>query len=380
MKTALYQYYNNAWAIHKQSEGFDPAVASLVLGFGTRHVLQQPSLFNWLRERFPQAQIALCSTAGEICNTNVYDDSVSVAVMQFDGTPIATHAVKIGEEESIYEAGERLLQQFDKKDLSYLFILSDGSKVNGSELVNVLNDSLGPDILVTGGLAGDGSNFSSTLASLNATPEEGMIIGVGFYGDRIKINHGSKGGWEMFGLEKTVTRSIGNILYEMDHKSALDIYKKYLGAEAESLPGSALLFPLGLTLPDTGEQVVRTILSINQDEGSMIFAGDIPEGAQVRFMKANFDKITNAASDAAQQSLPADDGHPQLALLISCVGRKLILQSRTEEEVEAVDEVFDHKTMLAGFYSYGEISPAVNGGQCRLHNQTMTITTFYEAE
>lgn len=234
-------------------------------------------------------------------------------------------------------------------------------------------------MLITGGLAGDGDQFQSTLVALDAPPREGLIAGIGFYGDKLQVHHGSQGGWEMFGLEKTVTRSEGNILYEIDGKNALQLYKKYLGAEADSLPGSALLFPLSVILPN-GEQVVRTILSIDDNEGSMRFAGDIPQGAQVRLMKANFDKITNAASGAALQSLVATGARPGLALLISCVGRKLILQSRTDEEVAAVNEVFGDGTLLTGFYSYGEISPIVSGGNCQLHNQTMTITTFYEAE
>jgi hypothetical protein len=247
-------------------------------------------------------------------------------------------------------------------------------------LVRGLNATAAKPLLITGGLAGDGANFQSTLVGLNAQPGEGVIAGVGFYGDRIQVSHGSQGGWEMFGLEKTVTRSKSNVLYEIENKNALELYKKYLGPEADSLPGSALLFPLNVILPDTGAQVVRTILSINEAEGSMTFAGDIPEGSQVRFMKANFDKITNAASGAALQSVRADNVPPKLALLISCIGRKLILQSRIDEEVEAVDEIFNHQTLLSGFYSYGEISPNMQGGNCQLHNQTMTITTFNEAE
>ena len=180
-------------------------------------------------------------------------------------------------------------------------------------------------------------------------------------------------------MEKTVTRASSNELFEIENFSALELYKQYLGPEAESLPGSALLFPLAVKLPGTEEPVVRTILSIDDKKGSMIFAGDIPVGSKVRFMKANFDKLTNAASGAANLTQERTSVHPDLALLISCVGRKLILKSRTEEEVEAVNEVFGQQTLLTGFYSYGEISPLKKGGACALHNQTMTITTFHES-
>lgn len=380
MHTSLYQYRANKLIQHKNSDQFDAHQANLVLCFGAKKLLQDCTLYNSLKEKFPSADIVTCSTAGEIYNTEVFDDSASVVVMHFARTQIKTETVNIDTFENSYEAGVGLLKKFDIDGLSYLLILSDGSKVNGSELVRGLNASAAKPLLITGGLAGDGANFQSTLVGLNAQPGEGVIAGVGFYGDRIQVSHGSQGGWEMFGLEKTVTRSKSNVLYEIENKNALELYKKYLGPEADSLPGSALLFPLNVILPETGAQVVRTILSINEAEGSMTFAGDIPEGSQVRFMKANFDKITNAASGAALQSVKAGSTPPKLALLISCIGRKLILQSRIDEEVEAVDEIFNHQTLLSGFYSYGEISPNMQGGNCQLHNQTMTITTFNEAE
>lgn len=380
MKTALYQYSGNTWHRHERSAAVAEDSVQLVLGFGAGTLLQQPDLFAELAKRFPAAQIATCSTAGEIYHTGVFDHTVSLVAIQFDHTNVVTHAVRISDHAGSYEAGKALRLAFDKADLACLFVLSDGRYVNGSELAKAFRQYSEDKVLVTGGLAGDGSDFNATVVGLNAPAKEGIIVGIGFYGDKIRVGHGSYGGWDTFGLEKTVTRSEGNVLYEIDGKNALELYRKYLGPEAASLPGSALLFPLALTLPDTGEQVVRTILSIDAETGSMIFAGDIPQGAQLRFMKANFDRITDAAAGAAAQSQLHNNEIPALALLVSCVGRKLILQSRTDEEVAAVDDVFGHRTLLSGFYSYGELSPVTAGGECQLHNQTMTITTFYETE
>ncbi len=380
MKTAIYSWRNNTLSRHPSSKQLNEGKAQLVLCFGAKSILQSEDVYQLLKNKFPVANIVMCSTSGEIYHTSVLDDSLSITAVQFDNTMIKTHKTDIADFADSYEAGRSLLKKFDPQGLSYVLVLSDGSKVNGSELVRGMNDITKQKILVTGGLAGDGSNFQSTLIGINDQPREGLIAGIGFYGNKLRISHGSKGGWEMFGLEKEVTKSVNNILFEIDNKNALDIYKQYLGPEADSLPGSALLFPLAVKLPGENEPIVRTILSLDDEAGSMTFAGDIPVGSKVRFMKANFDKLTNAASEAASQTQVEDDNIPGLALLISCVGRKLILQSRTEEEVEAVDEIFDHKTLLTGFYSYGEISPFVAGGGCQLHNQTMTITTFYEAE
>jgi hypothetical protein len=379
MKAALYHCQEDIMVRNEHSDVFDEGLAQLALCFGAKEKLRKPGFYEMLRQRLPIAAIAICSTAGETYDTEVYDNSITVAILHFESTQIVAHSIEMKDYANSFEAGKSLRSMFSPQELAYMLVLSDGNQVNGSELVKGLNNYPEP-LLITGGLAGDGSDFVSTVVGLNAPPAEGIIAGIGFYGSKITIGHGSQGGWEMFGLERKVTKSQGNILYEIEGKNALELYKKYLGPEANSLPGSALLFPLSVTLPETSEQVVRTILSIDEVSGSMTFAGDIPEGSQVRLMKANFDKLTLAASDAALQISQTGVASPKLALLISCVGRKLILKNRSEEEVEAVRAIFGNKTLITGFYSYGEISPIMKGEPCLLHNQTMTITTIDETE
>ncbi|OCX52557.1 histidine kinase [Mucilaginibacter sp. PPCGB 2223] len=380
MRTALYQYQDGQWQTHPQRSAVDEGKTDLVLCFGGRDTLTGLPVYDLLRKKFPEAVIAICSTAGEIYHTEVSDNGFTATAIEFADTVIKPQQVYIKDYENSFDAGKALINQFDQKDLSYVLVLSDGSGVNGSELVRGINSITNEKILVTGGLAGDGARFEATVVGLNGEPEQGLIAGIGFYGKKLKIGHGSKGGWEMFGLERLVTKSEANVLYEMDDKNALDLYKRYLGPDADGLPGTALLYPLAVTLSGNTEPIVRTILSVDHEAGSMTFAGDIPKGAKVRFMRANFDKLTAAASLAATETQPASESAPDFALLISCVGRKMILGSRTEDEVDAVDEIFGRKTLLSGFYSYGEISPLIRGKGCQLHNQTMTITTFNERE
>jgi hypothetical protein len=380
MKSALYKFINGVWETQKQSAAINENNAQLVLCFADRHVLTDTAVYDILNKKFPAAVIAICSTAGEIYHTTVIDEGFTVTAIEFVNTEVKPQKVYIKDYVDSFDAGKALINQFDQKDLVYVMVLSDGGSVNGSELVRGINSVTNEKILVTGGMAGDGDRFELTLVGLNGEPEQGLIAGIGFYGDKLKVEHGSKGGWETFGLERLVTRSDNNVLYEMDDKNALEVYKRYLGPDADGLPGTALLYPLSVMLQGNSEPVVRTILSVDPQAGSMTFAGDIPQGAKVRFMRANFDKLTSAASDAAIQTQIGNTTPPAFALLISCVGRKMILGSRTEDEVDAVDEIFKHKTLLSGFYSYGEISPLVKGQGCQLHNQTMTITTFNEAE
>ncbi len=379
MKAAAYLYKSEKIESSNDLEGLDKLKCQLVFGFGNKELLLNKNMYLQLRKTFPVANIALCSTAGEIFNYEVLDDSLSIMAIEFNNTSIHSASVNISSYDSSYDAGADLISKIDQMDLKYIFILSDGGKVNGSELVRGIESVVQHKIPVTGGLAGDGIRFLSTLVGLNEQPESGNIVAIGFYGNSIKISHGSMGGWEMFGPEKTITRSVSNELFEINNVNALDLYKQYLGKYAEELPGSALLFPLSIKLPGVNDPIVRTILSVNNESKSMIFAGDLPEGAKVRFMKANFDKLIDAASDAAQKSLVQFKAEPpKLSILISCVGRKLILGDRVDEEVEAVKNVFGETTVVSGFYSYGEISPLNINTKCELHNQTMTITSFDE--
>lgn len=352
--------------------------ASLVLVFGAREVLGDASRMDEIRARYPGVPVAGCSTSGEICDTRVRDDSLSVAAIRFEHTVIRLAQTAIEDGGDSMEAGARLARALPGERLVHVLVFSDGLKVNGTDLVRGLGGSLPDNVAVTGGLAGDGADFKHTLVCADAAPAEGKIVALGLYGDRLNVGYGSLGGWDSFGAERMVTRSKGNVLYELDGHSALGLYKKYLG-ELHAGPAEALLFPLALNAGDEGRSLVRTVLSVNEEDQSMTFAGDIPEGSHVRLMKANFDRLISGAAGAAITSFEmTGSDEPELALLISCVGRKLVLKQRIEEEVESVRAVLGKSTVLTGFYSYGEISPHGATTKCELHNQTMTITTFSE--
>jgi hypothetical protein len=381
MKVAKLLFSDGNWISERNDENLDYHTAHLVLGFGTREILENNEFYLLIKRKFPNADIALSSSSGEIFSNEVYDNTVVLTVIGFSKSQVKTTQIDIDNFQNSFDAGSALMQNLEKKNLKWVFVLSDGSKVNGSQLVEGINKMRPADVLVSGGLAGDGNHFEKTAVGLNQTPEPNKIVAIGFYGDHLELSHSSCGGWESFGLERTVTKSHNNILYEIDHKNALDLYKKYLGKYAEELPGSALLFPLSMRSTEDDTHVVRTILSINEKENMMIFAGDLPEGGKVRFMKANMDRLTDAASAAANECLELNQNHiPKMAIIISCVGRKLVLGERIPEEVEMVRDIFGPKPIISGFYSYGEISPLKAFQNCALHNQTITITTLNETE
>ncbi len=378
MKLTIYSF-NSQW-----DKPFDKDLnsdRSLVIVFASaKKVLIQKPL-NELIEHFSNATVIGASTSGEILQDELLADSVVVAVMNFNSTRIKKISEPLSSTQYSYSSGQIIATKLQEDDLRAIFLLSDGLNVNGSQLTAGIASKTAKDVVVTGGLAGDDDRFEKSWVIVDGEMKDNFITGVGLYGEDINVSHGSKGGWDILGIERIVTKSKDNVLYELDSQPALEIYKRYLGEQASKLPASGLLFPLQLKeRADSTESKVRTILAVNEEEQSITFAGDVPEGSYVTLMKANFDRLIDGATNAAKDvSLNNYKDEEILSVAISCIGRKLVLKQRTEEELEATLEVLPPKTKQVGFYSYGEISP-LTSGVCDLHNQTMTLTLIWESD
>ncbi|MBV1776263.1 FIST C-terminal domain-containing protein [Burkholderiaceae bacterium DAT-1] len=361
-------------------QDFQGGGATLVLVFGSVQQLATPGVFASLRSHFPRAHIAGCSTAGEISSEGVSDDGLVVTAVQFENvtiTPAVTHVSAIPDSQS---AGERLAALLAPSQPDAVLLFGPGVDVNGSALIAGLTENLPGRPTVSGGLAGDGGAFKQTLTLANGEPDARQVVAIGLKGANLKVQHGSRHGWIPFGPARRVTRCEGNLLYELDNEPALSVYKLYLGEYARDLPASGLLFPFEMLGPDqSGVGLIRTILGIDEEKGMLILAGDIIENGYLKLMHASTDSLVDGAEEAAVNSSDTHD-HAQdaLALLVSCVGRKLVMGSRVDEEIEAVSDQFGKQTVLTGFYSYGEISPDQTFASCALHNQTMTITLISE--
>ena len=354
---------------------------TLVLAFGApEYGSTDPAPLSQLAAAYPRSALLGCSTAGEIVDQHVHDASLSVAVVRFERTALRSASAAVAEPGASRQAGESLARQLGGRDLRAVFLLSDGLRVNGTTLVEGLVSQLPAGVSVTGGLAGDGSQFGRTWVLERGVPTPGRVSAVGLYGEWVRIGHGCDHGWVEFGPPRRITRSSGNMLHELDGKPALELYKTYLGDLAAGLPGTALLFPLAVWRDEAdGDPLVRTILAIDEARQSMTFAGDIPEGGIARLMRSNNDKLIDSAGRAIGKA--AQDAAPGEALVVSvsCVGRRLLLGERTDEEIETVRDGAPARAGHVGFYSYGEISPALNGQCSELHNQTMTVTVISEA-
>lgn len=369
------------------AEGWQPALessalrdcAQLVLVFGAAALLKEGKLVAEVQSAFPAAMCLGCSAAGEICGSAMYEQSLSIAAIHLEKSAVRYACVDYHGWEDSFSAGERLGRSFEPAGLSHVLVLSCGLQLNGSELVRGLEHGVPSEVKITGGVAGNYALLVDKFLLFDGKPKLTSVAAIGFYGSTLKIGYGSVSGFDPFGPERVITRSKGNVLYELDGHSALELYKKYLGEYAAGLPDTGLFFPLSVRRPGDGLSFVRTIHSVNEAEQSLLFLGNVPDGAYARLMKGNCDRLIDGSGRAARDSRAMLGGvQAELAVLVSCAGRKLILKQRVDEELEIVKEVLGEDAVQTGFYSAGEIAPFNAGSRCFFHNQTMTITVFSE--
>ncbi|GGB48450.1 FIST signal transduction protein [Shewanella inventionis] len=374
---------NTFQAIYQDGQWNKPLVphkgAQLVLVYGAPELMQQADGFDALKTAFPNADIIGGSTSGEIQSDQLYDDSLCITAITFEHSDVHVVSDSVSSHADCSALIKYLIAQLPKDNLRHVLVMSDGNIINGSELVDGLYQYLPQGVKATGGLAGDGDRFNQTIVWHNEHVGSGIIVLAGLYGERLSVGYAYLGGWRPFGPKRLITRSHSNVLFEFDGQPALDLYRSFLGEFSADLPVSALLYPLALQQQGEDEIVVRTILSIDEHQKSMSFAGNLPEGATCQFMYANGEDLLEGAQHAAHEALASiNECEPELAILISCIGRRLVLGQQIEEELEIIKQEFPTTCNITGFYSYGEISPIKSIGRCGLHNQTMAVTLLSE--
>jgi len=352
--------------------------AQFVLVFGAKELLLDNQIYDELRSLYPNAYLIGGTTSGEIYNNIAIENTLSATAVYLEKSEVRFASVAI-EDDKYFENTADLVAKFSGEGLQHVFIVSEGINVNGSKLVHGLTKHLPTGVTLSGGLLGDGNRFEETLVIANNYPQKNCIAAIAFYGEHLKFGYGSVGGWSPFGIERLITKSKNNILYELDGKPALDLYQEYLGEYAEGLPATGLHFPLMVRSKDHSHTFIRTILGIDELQKALIFAGDVPEDHYAKLMTANCDSLIEGSRQAAQTSLESIEvNRANLAILVSCVGRKLVLNQLVSEEIDTVRSILGTEATFTGFYSYGEISPINREAICELHNQTMTITLIAE--
>jgi hypothetical protein len=355
------------------------ASAQVVFLFGNAALVRIQECVARMRQAFPNAHLFGCSTAGEIQGSRVDDGTLALTAIAFNHSRVATAQAPVETVDGGAVTGQRLIRQLDPRGLRHVFVLCEGLRVNASDLVRGINAALPPGVSASGGFAADGHAPQATLVWSDSEPQQSTAIALGFYGERLHFGLSVTGGWRPFGPDRLITKSRKNVLYEFDGGPALALYKQYLGEHAAGLPAAGLMFPLELCFGPDQKRVMRALIGVDEDQQSITFAGDVPEGSHARFMMGHIEDLIDGALKAAKSSLDSMNGRPpSLSLLVSCAARRFFLNQRVEEEVEAVRDVLGEETALTGFYSYGEIAPPEVGGAPELHNETMSITSIAE--
>ncbi len=347
--------------------------------FCDKRFITDPELNSLYEKVFSGSLLMGCSTAGEVGEKAFSEHSFVLTSVKLEKTTVKKEVFHLRGPQDSYEAGKTLAEKLQAPNLRYVLLLSDGIQVNGTRLMEGINAILDQHVNVSGGLAGDDGEFVKTyVANEHNSFASHCVAALGFYGDAIETASGSYGGWDSFGIDRLVTKSHENIVYEIDGQPALQLYKSYLAEKAAELPGSALFFPLEMRTSENAEVLVRTILGVNENDNSLTFAGNIPEGSYVRLMKTNVNRLIDGAEKASSIIKETMENTPGLVFTVSCVGRKIVLKQLTQDEIDAVAEAFDNNVVFAGFYSYGELSKFKGKRGCDLHNQTMTVVGISE--
>lgn len=345
-----------------------------MLVFAGAEYFQTKACYQDLKDLFPRAHIVGCSSAGSVLGSTISDDDVVATAVRFSHGKARLAVAQITENSNIQALASGLMEQLRSDDLRHVLVFSDGLMANGSDLARGLNSHGVP---VTGGLAGDGMRFRKTWVMADAPARSGCIAAIGLYGD-IAVRSGCFAGWQEFGAERRITKSSGNVVSEIDNYPALILYKKYLGELAKDLPGSGVRFPMSVRKGKDQKSVIRTVMAVDEQTQSLTFAGDMPQGYLCKLMKTNEDDLIENAGMAALAVVPARHNGAGLCLIVSCVGRRLVLGQMTEDELDVVQKKLNHDTAIAGFYSYGELAPLGDVTPCEFHNQTMSLTTIHE--
>jgi hypothetical protein len=353
--------------------------ATLVLAFGPRKLIFEQNVYTSIKSRYPNAIVLILSTAFEIVESKISTSRIVVTAIQFDKTILKSTSLQVSSKIDSRAAGRLICDQLSGEGLKHILLFSDGYDINGDDLVDGLNEELANDVIVSGGFAGSDAEDPTTYVGLNEDPKIRNVAAIGFFGSDLNVANSVESGWDEFGPTKIVTSSEGNMVFSLDGENVLDVYKRYLGnAQDRDFTMSIQHFPLCILKSD-GSKIVRSVFRVDEDKRALVFSGNVPKDSKVRFMIANADRLIDGAMNAAERvSKQSEVGKPELVLIVSCVGRSVLLLERTEEEIEVTCETMGRDLVYSGFYSNGELSPATGSKQCSLHNQTISITTYSE--
>jgi diguanylate cyclase (GGDEF)-like protein len=322
-------------------------------------------LLSIFTKHFPKSTLIGSTTDGEICNGKVSTKKTVISFSSFEKTNLEIYISN--KFKDYFEGGKNLAKSLIKDDTKVIISFIDGLRGNGEDFLNGIN-SVNNNIIISGGLAGDNSEFKKTYVFTKDTILFDGVVGVALNSNNLKIFTDYSFDWQAIGKKLTITHAIGNRVFTIEDKTAVEAYNYYLGeAVSEKLPKVGIEFPLIIQNNDLN--IARAVIG-KEDDGSLIFAGNLKIGDKVRFGCADFDSIFNETQKHVDKLLGTC---VESIFIYSCMARRRFIP----EAIESETSVYNKIAPSSGFYTYGEFFSC--GRSKLLLNQSMTVLALSES-
>lgn len=364
---------------------------TLTLVFASSHYAQE-ELIKGVRSVSGGCPLTGCSSAAQISPAGIIKRSV---VVIFISSNTVRTSIGLGQKlsQDSRSAGQRCARESIVKESSRegrmsrsLFLMfPDGLTAKGEELIRGEQEVLGASFPIVGGASGDEFLFRETYQYYNDCVYTDSVAGV-LIGGGSKIGFGIRHGWQPIGKSHIATTTAGNCLLELDGKAAIQFYEEYFKGEIKELKDRpmariSLQYPLGMFVQGEDEYLIRNVLKVNPD-GSLLCAGEIPQGSEIQLMLGNIESAINAARFASVLALEHLKGaKPKLVLVFNSIARLKLLGNETQREIDIIRQIVGKELPIAGFYTYGEQAPLRSDahlGRSYFHNETVLVVIIGE--
>ena len=321
------------------------------------------------------------TTAGEFIDEEVGAESVAILLMEIDRTSFTVLFEDVDARSTRNVAngiGQTSLRLFSNPAF---IVCGSGVTADGEMIIRGIEDVVGEDVTLFGGMAGDDFTMTGTFVFTNGKSTDNGIVAIVLDQDKYIMDGLAVCGWKSVGTTKTVTKSDGCWVYTIDDEPALGMIVKYMGltslnkeVENEIVLNIGSNFPMELQLQNGGT-VMRTAMLANWKENSFMCAGNVPQGSKIRFtLPADFeviDDVVSSCQEVKDTQLPQAD----VMILFSCKARHIAFGPLIRREIQGLKNIWN--VPMAGCFSYGEFGKARNAKQ-QFHNITCSWVVLKE--
>jgi hypothetical protein len=333
----------------------------------------QHSLLQAVREATGEAPLTGCSAAGTINGDDADESNFSVVVTVISSDELHwTNGIATGLEDDPPAVGKQVAEELLphlSADTIGLFVFPDGLTDNFDHFIAGLEENLPNDQFLPLWGGGAGNNYNAEAPTFQYCDDEVVSDGVSY----ALLSGEAQTAWAIshsvipIGGERIVTRSQGNVIYEIDGKPITDVLKEYLPEDALTDERDWLRYAISLALcfkapsyMKDEEYVVRGVPQLNLTDGSITVESDVEEGTSIWFSSRDKEKITTGFDRMATQIEEQLEGEqPDLVFQFECVTRgKLMFRDQEKlQNLKRFRQSLDPDAPWVGFYAVGEIGP-----------------------